>query len=255
MNNLTRCLYVVVLAMLQAAALEGYAPDANAGSSAAAAPAATPDLAATGADISGIWVRDSDPRADASSPGAAPPLKEPYAKSYKASRKNPAPPTPAGEKCKVEGMPTIMAAHNALEILQTPGQVTVLAEYMSQTRRIYLDEPLPAPDDVNPGYMGYSVAKWHGNTLEVQTVGVREDVRYLDIPHSAKMHISEKIHLAAPDRLQDDITIVDPVLTRPYSLTFTYKRDRQHRIMEYPCVHKGIAAAEPSPSVTPPRSK
>ena len=212
--------------------------------------------ASAGADVSGVWVRDSGPPADAPSPAAEPPLKEPYANAYKAARHPPAPPTPTGEKCKVEGMPTIMAAHNALEILQTPGQVTILAEYMTQTRRIYLDEPLPAPDDVNPGYMGYSVGKWQGNTLGVQTIGVRDDVRYLDIPHSTKIHISEKIHLAAPDRLQDDITIVDPdVLTHPYLLSFRYKKDPHHRITEYPCAHKGIATAEPSSAGKPPQAK
>jgi hypothetical protein len=200
------------------------------------------------ADISGIWVRDPEPRS-ASSVKSEPPLKEPYAKTYMATRTTAAAPTRAGEKCKIEGMPTIMAAHNALEILQTPGQVTVLAEYMTQTRRIYLNEPLPAPDDVNPGYMGYSVGKWQGNTLAVQTLGVRDDVRYLHIPHSAKMHISEKIHLTAPDRLQDDITIVDPdALTRPYLLSFRYKKDPHHRITEYPCVHQGLAVAAPSSS-------
>jgi hypothetical protein len=166
-----------------------------------------------------------------------------------ASRKTSAAPTPGGEQCKIEGMPTIMAAHNALEILQTPGQVTILAEYMTQTRRIYLNEPLPAPDDVSPGYMGYSVGRWQGNTLAVQTIGVRDDVRYLNIPHSPKMQISEKIHLTAPDRLQDDITIVDrDALTRPYLLSFRYKKDPHHRIMEYPCTRKGLTVAAPSPS-------
>jgi hypothetical protein len=198
---------------------------------------------AGGADISGTWRRNPDSQV------VPPPLKEPYASAYKALRKSQAesndrarPRATPNEKCKVEGMPTIMAAHDALEILQTPGQVTVLAEYMTQTRRIYLDEPLPALEDVNPGYMGYSVGNWHGNTLGIQTIGVGDDVRYMDLPHSAKMTISEKIHLTAPDRLQDDITIVDPdVLTRPYRLTFSYRKDARHRILEYACDRKGIA--------------
>ena len=199
--------------------------------------------AAAAPDISGTWRRNPDARAE------APALKEPYASAYEALRKSQAesnaqvrPRATANEKCKVEGMPTIMAAHDALEIVQTPGQVTVLAEYMTQTRRIYLDEPLPALDDVNPGYMGYSVGNWHGNILRIETIGVGNDVRYVGVPHSAKMKISEKIHLTAPDRLQDDITIVDPdVLTRPYRLTFRYRKDAQHRILEYACDHKGIA--------------
>lgn len=195
-------------------------------------------------DISGTWGRNSDPKAGAAAPDSPPPLKAAYASAYKAPHPHPKGANAGGpshaiasEKCKVEGMPTIMVAREPLEILQTPGQVTVLAEYMTQTRRIYLDGSLPAADDVNPGYMGYSVAKWHGNTLEVQTIGIREDVRYRDIPHSAKMKIFEKIQLTAPDLLQDEITIVDPdTLTRPYRLIFSYKKDPGHRVMEYPSV-------------------
>lgn len=195
-------------------------------------------------DISGVWVRDAGPAAD------APPLRPAYVKAYDASRVRQAKADaaersipPASVMCRLEGMPTVMAARKALEILQTPGQVTVLAEYMTQTRRIYLDEALPALDDVNPGYMGYSVAKWQGNTLDVQTIGVRNDVRYLGIPHTDKMKILEKIHLTAPNVLQDEVTIVDPrILTRPYRVVFDYKKDPGHRIMEWPCNHNTLAA-------------
>jgi hypothetical protein len=198
-------------------------------------------------DISGVWRPYSEPGAKGSGsplPADQPALKEPYASAYKAlqhrqteTQKKGGQSTGASVKCKYEGMPTIMAARGALEILQTPGQVTVLGEYMTQTRRIYLDGSLPAMDDLSPGYMGYSAGKWQGNTLEVQTIGVREDVLYRDIPHSAKLKILEKIHLTGPDLLQDEITLIDPDrLTRPYRVTFTYKKDSSHRILEYPCV-------------------
>jgi hypothetical protein len=198
-------------------------------------------------DISGTWSLspDSAPVAD------EPPLKERYAKTYKARRQRQAGANERGQlsatastKCKYEGMPTVMAARAPLEILQTPGQITVLAEYMTQTRRIYLDGLMPALDDISPGYMGYSAGKWQGNTLEVQTIGIREDVLYRDIPHSVKMKIFEKVHLTAPDVLQDEITIVDPdTLTRPYRVTFTYKKDSSHRIPEYVCA----VTVEPQP--------
>jgi hypothetical protein len=195
-------------------------------------------------DISGIWVRDAGP------PEEAPPLRPAYVKAAESSRALQAKADaaqrsipPASVTCRLEGMPTVMGARRALEILQTPGQITVLAEYMTQTRRIYLDEALPALDDVNPGYMGYSVAKWQGNTLDVQTIGVRDDVRYLGIPHTDQMKILEKIHLTAPNALQDEVTIVDPrILTRPYRVIFDYKKDPGHRIMEWPCNHNTLAA-------------
>jgi hypothetical protein len=196
-------------------------------------------------DISGVWTRAAT---DASQAAVRPPLKPKYLKVYEAARKARAQAgsRPSGEieKCWVEGMPTVMAARGPLEILQTPGQVTVLAEYMSQTRRIAMDEKPPAAADVNPGYMGLSVGRWNGATLEVETVGVREDVRYEGIPHSGKMKIVEKIRLLGPDQLQDELTLQDPdTLLQPYRLTFQYKRDPQHKVMEYACKHPGATAA------------
>ena len=196
-------------------------------------------------DISGTWTLSADSPVSSEPP----PLKEQYASAYKALRKHQAGANEKGgagasasTKCKVEGMPTVMAGRGALEILQTPGQVTVLAEYMTQTRRIYLDGSIPAVEDLSPGYMGYSAGKWQGNTLEVQTIGIREDVVYRDIPHSPKMKILEKIHLAGPDLLEDEITLLDPdVLTGPHRLTFKYKKNPDHRISEYVCDHNGIA--------------
>jgi hypothetical protein len=145
-------------------------------------------------------------------------------------------------------MPTVMAAKAPLEILQTPGQVTVLAEYMGQTRRIALDEKMPAPSDINPGYMGISVGRWNGDTLEVETSGVREDVRYQGIPHSGKMRLVEKIRLTGPDELLDELVVHDPgTLTQPYHLTFHYKRQPGYRVLEYPCKHPGVAEAAQAP--------
>ena len=196
-------------------------------------------------NIGGVWSRVV---AESAAPAPVPPLKPQYLKAYQSSRQRAAQfrSIPAGklEPCKVVGMPTVMTAPKPLEILQTPGQVTILAEYMTQTRRIFMDTKLPALEEVNPGYMGYSVGKWNGDTLEVETIGVREDILYQGMPHSAKMKILEKIRLTAPDRLQDDMTIIDArTLTRPYQLSFTYQKEPGHRILEYACDHLAKGSA------------
>jgi len=196
--------------------------------------------------ISGVWSRVA---ADAAQPKGDPPLKPKYLKAYEASQQQVSQTgskvSGALEKCWVEGMPGIMAARAPLEIVQTPGQVTVLAEYMGQTRRIFLDEKMPASGDITPGYMGMSVGKWNGDSLEVQTVGVREDVRYQGMPHSGKMKIVEKLWLTGPDQLRDEMVIHDPdTLTRPLRLIFHYKKELQHRVLEYPCQHGGAVAPE-----------
>src|SRR2546430_1334026 len=76
---------------------------------------------------------------------------------------------------------------------------------------IYLNKPQLAIDDVPPGYFGHSVGHWDGDTLVVDTVGIKESVRGMrDLPHTDQMRISERLHLITPDILQDQITITDP---------------------------------------------
>lgn len=184
-------------------------------------------------------------------PAGDPDLKTPYASAYKALRKRQATAHASGKPlmdsdtlCLPQGMPTIMGATYSIQILQNPGQVTVLAEFLTQTRRIFLDEMMPALDDISPGYNGYSVGHWDGDTLVVETLGVREDVRFFDFPHSSNMKITERIRLAAPERLEDRIVIDDPqVLNTPYRFTFNYeKTDRP--IMEYICDNNHYAAPD-----------
>lgn len=201
-------------------------------------------------NITGVWNIAEDPfaadvfAADPPPPGGEPPLKEPYQTEYKMQLKRRADADEAGKPlptpssmCFPEGMPTLMGAHYALEFLQTPGQVTVLGEFMAQTRRIYLDEPAPNPDDIELSFNGYSVGHWEGKTLVVTTVRIRPDVRFMEIPHSDQMKITERIQLTAPDRLKNDIVIEDPVaMTRPYRFSFEYKKEsRRYKIGEYVC--------------------
>ena len=207
---------------------------------------------ATGAtpDFSGTWERYPDPYpADDRFPEEPPPpaggpkLKEPYASAYRkltqrqaeAVRKG-VPLADPSTQCRPQGVPTIMAAVHPIEILQTRQQLVVLAEFLTQTRRIYLNEKMPALEDISPGYNGYSVGHWQGDTLVVQTMGVRGDVRFVDIPHSPQMKVTERLRLTAPDLLENQLTIEDPaILAKPYTFTFGYKRNPEYRILEYIC--------------------
>lgn len=204
-------------------------------------------------DISGVWNRYpayADTFSKQPDPPelqlVEPPLKEPYLSQWRALRQKRADADAAGNPlptpsalCKPEGAPGIMGAHYALQILQNPAvnQITVLGEFMSQIRRIYMNEKMPAVDNINPGYFGYSVGRWDGKVLTVTTQGVREDVLYEDIPHSSAMKIVERIHLKDNGILVDDFTIEDSqYLTRPYKFTVMLKREApSYKIAEYVC--------------------
>ena len=131
----------------------------------------------------------------------------------------------------------MMSAIYPLEILQTPGQITIIAEAFSEVRRIYLGEPQAKIDDVPPGYYGHSVGHWEGDTLMVDTVGIKPAVPgYRGMPHSDQMRIIERFHLVAPDVLHDQITVEDPVaLEKPWTFTFAYHRTPGYKMLEYVC--------------------
>lgn len=59
----------------------------------------------------------------------------------------------------------------AMQIIQTPGRVTFIYEYNHVVRRIYIDEALPP--NIEPSYSGYSVGRWEGDRLLIETRGLK----------------------------------------------------------------------------------
>lgn len=214
------------------------------------APAAFSQPSANPPDLTGVWGiyrggRGADPKLAA--PPASPiVLKPEYAKPYETRRAAEADAAKRGEQlantsvlCVPYGVPTMMSvAVYPVEIIQTAKQVTIIGEAFSEVRRVYVDRPQERPDDVAPGYYGRSVGHWEGDTLIVDTVGIKPSVSgYRGMPHSEQMRITEKLHLLASDVLHDQITIDDPVvLEKPLTYTVAYKRmPATYEMVEYVC--------------------
>jgi hypothetical protein len=135
-------------------------------------------------------------------------------------------------------MPGLMqVAVYPMEVIQTPKQVTIIAEAFSEVRRIYIGKPQLSLDDVDPGYYGHSVGRWDGSTLVVDTIGIKGSVRgYQEMPHSDKMRITERIQRTAADTLEDQITIDDPiVLEKPVTHTISYRLVPNYEMVEFVC--------------------
>ncbi len=68
------------------------------------------------------------------------------------------------------------------------------------------------------------------------TVGIKTNVRFRDVPHSAEMRIAERIRVTSPDDFEDQITIADAAfLTAPWTWTWKYHRRAGYKINEYVC--------------------
>ena len=138
--------------------------------------------------------------------------------------------------CLGDGMPSMMNAMFPIEFLVTKNQVTVIEEAFTQVRRILLDKPQKSVDDVEPGFFGHSVGRWEGDTLVADTIGIKEDIRYQNVPHTKDLRIKERMHLVAPDILWDEITMEDPaVLEKPWTVIVAYKRMPNYTLLEYIC--------------------
>jgi hypothetical protein len=200
-------------------------------------------------DLSGVWTpyrggRGADPSLNPPPPGPIV-LKPQYAKPYEERRaaedaavKRGEPLATAAVSCVPYGMPRMMAvALYPMEVIQTPRQITIITEAFSEVRRVFLNQPQLPIDEVPPGYYGHSVGRWDGDTLVVDTVGIKESVlSYQMLPHSSQMRITERIRLRTPDMLHDQITIDDPVvLEKPVVYTLAYRRMPNYKMVEFVC--------------------
>ena len=164
------------------------------------------DWAALGAlpDWSGTWVPDigDQVRQETSNP---PPWTPAVAAEMAKAKAEEAAGSPRGLfiNCLPEGMPSwMLISHNAMEILFTPGRVTLLGESDGgRLRRIYTDGR-GHPPDPDPSFHGHSIGHWDGDTLVVDTVGILPETMValsesVGVPNDGDVHVVERLHLAA----------------------------------------------------------
>jgi len=209
-----------------------------------AAPTPTPQETGVSPALGGSGVPGARPSNGAAPPAVpTPPLKPEFLGKYQARQKEVRDATARGEplatpdvQCLPQGMPGMMLAIFPMEVLQTSGQLTIIEEAFNQVRRIYVGGQPVAIEDAEPGFFGHSWARWDGDTLVVETVGIKDVVRYQNVPHSANVRINERMRKTDADHFEDEVTVVDPeYLTEPWKFTFRYQRRPDYKMYEYIC--------------------
>ena len=196
-------------------------------------------------DLTGSWERYRGPAGDAANPPpeAQPPLKPNLLAEWQtrraAEREADARGVPLATNythCIPDGVPSMMSGPFPFEIVQSASQVNIAQEAYSQVRRIYLGKPQLTLADIELGFYGRSVGAWRGDALVVDTIGIKDYVKFRDVPHTPDMRITERFKLVRPDILWDEITIEDPsMLEKPWTVTFAYRRMPDYEIIEYVC--------------------
>jgi hypothetical protein len=124
-------------------------------------------------------------------------------------------------RCEPPGLPHIYGVGGySIEFLQTPARIVIFYESIHTFRDIWMDGR-KRPEDADPLWMGFSVGRWEGNDLVVDTTGFN-DKTWLNgggYPHTEALHIIERFHRADLNHVQLEITIDDPkTYTMPWKM-------------------------------------
>jgi hypothetical protein len=145
--------------------------------------------------------------------------------------------------CLPNGVTRQILSPYAQQWIQTPKQIVILYEYMHFFRVIPTDGR-PHSKDVEPTWMGESVGRWDGDTLVIDTIGVKEwmlDATHDSKPdqlriHSDQLHMIERLRFIDPTTVSYEVTIDDPkIFTAPWSQEFQMKLHPTWKIFEFVC--------------------
>src|SRR5690606_30714606 len=117
--------------------------------------------------------------------------------------------------------------------------VVILYEANYGVRQIFTDgRPLPG-DDALPWWYGYSVGRWEGDTLIVESTGFR-DGGWLDVqgsPLTDEAKIVERFRRLDTGHIQIDVTIDDPkAYTEPFTVRVTHELMPDDELIEFICL-------------------
>ena len=122
------------------------------------------------------------------------------------------------------------------KFVQTPGLLLILYED-APTRQVFLDGR-GLPDDPNPTWMGYSVGRWDGDTLVVESAGFN-DRTWLDLtghPHTEALRVTERFRRLDIGRMQLEMTFEDPkTYARPWTIAVDVHLAPDTEILEMVC--------------------
>jgi hypothetical protein len=131
------------------------------------------------------------------------------------------------------------------KIVQTPSLIVILYEANYGLRYIYTDgRRLPPQGEPQPWWYGYSVGRWDGDTLIVETNNVRGAETgpfdgWLDVrgsPYSEQARFTEKFRRPVFGKLEIDVTVEDAkAYTKPFTVRINQRFVPDEEPIEFVC--------------------
>jgi len=129
--------------------------------------------------------------------------------------------------------------------VQTPELLIFLYESLTIYRQVFMDGR-PLPKNPQPTWMGYSIGRWEGDTLVVETIG-QNGKTWLDmrgLPGTEQLKVIERYSRPNIGRITIDVTIDDPkAYTKPWSVKLAWKLIPDTDLIESICEENNQAPA------------
>jgi len=123
-----------------------------------------------------------------------------------------------------------------MKIVQTPGLIIILNPDLTY-RQIFLDGR-PLETAPNPSWMGYSVGRWEGDTLVVESFGFN-DRTWLDHdghPHTEALRTTERYRRRDVGNLDVEVTFSDPkAYSKPWTVAVRAELAADTEMIEWVC--------------------
>ncbi len=204
-------------------------------------------------NLSGVWIRYDDPETNGPAPGRPPQVKggnagagfkdglpfQPWAAELQKQRAATLGLNDPDGLCLPQGPLQYHIDPQPLQIIQAPGRIIYISESNYGLRTFYMDgRSLPPQGEVTPYWHGYSVGRWDGDTLVVESnnfhgvdpnnvrgVGLPDSylgVGWLDhrgSPYTEAMKLTERFRRVNYGLLEIELTVDDPkAYTKPFSV-------------------------------------
>src|SRR6185369_14214260 len=142
--------------------------------------------------------------------------------------------------CLPQGVPKILVAPAPWRVIQNGDYIVFVHEAFNLWRQVFLDgRELNVNDDTTPTWMGYSVGKWDGDTLVVETRGFNGKVwlDQLGKPSTEEMAVTMRFRRKDFGHMDIQITIDDPkAYTKPWSVAVEAQLLPNTELMEFICL-------------------
>ena len=132
--------------------------------------------------------------------------------------------------CYPPGFPRLAIVPFGMQFVVRPDATWIIYE-RNPVRFIFTDgRQHPNEDEIFPSWEGHSIGHWEGDTLVVDTVGLKGGMMAdrTGLVFSDKLHITERIRRISEDQLEDVMTLIDPIsMTKPWVVPRYYNQVKE----------------------------